>query len=145
MIRRLGSRIWQIGPWAVSWRSVLRANFVGAVWATALIGALLIWADWAHGPPSGIFFGRYSPTVGAAVFGFAFGVGEIMLWFYQFKDDDDGNGTAAMLAGCIILLPVLETVISDAANDVHDRSYVLVWILSYLALAHIIYGLHCWS
>lgn len=124
-------------------RYVLRTNFVIAVWLTVAFGAWLVWIAWP-GPAADHALGRYSPGSGAVELGFACIAGEIGLWFYQFREDTNDNASLAGTVGGFLLIPVLEILISDAAND-RPMPWGLLVLMAYLSVSHFAYALHCWS
>jgi hypothetical protein len=123
-------------------RSILRTNFVIAVWLTVALGAIILWVGWPT-PNTDFSLGRYTPGSGAVELGFACILGEIGLWFYQFREDTNDNAALSGFVGGLLLIPLFEIVISDAVNGLPTTWWLLV--PAYLAFSHLGYAAHCWS
>jgi hypothetical protein len=119
--------------------NIIHKNFILSVFIT-FFGCLILFALYSSGFPeslSSVFPYRNHALMWPLIISAL----TLIFWFFCYKN---GHGYfVAFLMGFCILMPVFNSIISTAINDVTFNKFILVF-LAYSGISHILYGLTDW-
>jgi len=106
-----------------------------------LIGSIILFIHISTGFPDSLdhLAGRYQyytlmwPLIMIAI--------EFLAWLFYYKDEE--GHTIAFAIGFLLLAAIAGSILSEATNDI-KYSRVELWVLAYVGISHVIYGLTNW-